>query len=112
MKNYKHIDLRGQLNGQRTRFTRARVSYRCSETLSDIKEELLDGIFFSLNGEYNDKPRHVQLRLVRQLVERRQAKAVHKIVGHTDSRLKASLVNAAYSQSMMSIEQAQHGIAC
>lgn len=88
-------------------FSTVYAHYLCDETLSDIKDELLDGMFFALGDEYSSKPHRVQLRLVRQLVERRQAKAVHKAVGHTGSRLGASLVNTAYRTTMRDIHRAQ-----
>lgn len=101
MKNSKKTTYRSKA------FSTIYAHYLCDETLSDLKDELLDGVFFALGGEYKSKPHHVQLRLVRKVVERRQAKAVHKAVGHTGSRLGASLVNAASSATMCDIRRAQ-----
>lgn len=46
-------------------------------TTDRIADEVLDGIFLSLNARNNEKSASEQTRLLRRIVEKRQAQAIH-----------------------------------
>ena len=51
-------------------------------TTKKIVAEVLDGIFLELNEKSQDKSLSVQNRILRRIVEKRQAQTVHRISGN------------------------------
>ena len=56
----------------------------CDITNRKIEIEVLDGILLNLNVRNQTKPTSVQYRILRRIVEKRQAQANHKKYGHTE----------------------------
>ena len=50
----------------------------CMRTTRKIADELFDGIFLNLNERNNKKSPNVQKRILRRIVEKRQAQAAHR----------------------------------
>lgn len=50
--------------------------------MTELKEELFDGILLCLKGINDKKSYPAQKRLVRRIVEKRMAQAVHHAMGH------------------------------
>lgn len=69
-------------------------------SLHDIKEDIFDGILISLSPRHKDKSINVQKRIIRRIVEKRQAQITHRYIGHTDD-LVASHIASAYSSKCM-----------
>ena len=79
-------------------------------TTKALKSELLDGLFISLNERNNSKSGSQQTRIVRRIVEKRQAQATHHKIGRTDnlyasnvSRKNASICMLAIRHQMFAI---------
>ena len=57
---------------------RKAVAYSaCRSTTDRIADEVLDGIFLNLRGSNSDKSASVQKRILRRIIEKRQAQAIH-----------------------------------
>lgn len=75
------------------KYKKASVNETCKRISSMIKEQLFDGIFLELNTRNADKSYSVQKRILRRVVEKRQAQQVHKKFGRTPNRLYSHLFN-------------------
>lgn len=61
-----------------TKSYRKAVAYSaCRSTTDRIADEVLDGIFLNFRGSSSDKSASVQKRILRRIVEKRQAQAIH-----------------------------------
>lgn len=83
--------------GSSKKYRRAAMREAYFSILSEIKEELFDGIFISLSPRYDNKSRMQQKRVVRRIVEKRQAQAAFKLYGHTEN-LQYAHEAASYSK--------------
>lgn len=70
-------------------------SYEC--TTRKIQAEVMDGLLLNLNERNSDKSLNVQLRLLRRIVEKRQAQALHQKSSHDKDRLslRATICNSS-----------------
>lgn len=66
---------------KKARYRKAAVAETFESTTKKIVDEVLDGIFLVLNRRNRDKSSSVQNRILRRIVEKRQAQAVHKMRG-------------------------------
>lgn len=60
------------------RYRKAATEELCNVTTNKIEIEVLDGILLNLNIRSKMKPSKVQDRILRRIVEKRQAQASHK----------------------------------
>lgn len=65
------------------RYRKAATEELCNVTINKIEIEVLDGIFLNLSIKSQVKPARVQDRILRRIVEKRQAQANHKKHGHS-----------------------------
>lgn len=73
-----------------------------------IESEVMDGIFLSLNERNHDKPMNVKLRLLRRIVEKRQAQANHEKSGRSNDR-QTNIVNIINtSKSLEKLDRRRH----
>ncbi|MCQ2349084.1 MAG: hypothetical protein MJZ98_01225 [Paludibacteraceae bacterium] len=77
-------------------------------TTNEIKEEVLDGIFFSLSDSYMSKSAKVQQRIVRRIVEKRVAQANHHSYGRSHDLFCAYQEQRNTSRCMESINRHRH----
>lgn len=70
-----------------------RETYRT--TTIRIETEVMDGVLLNLNDRNSDKPMNVQLRLLRRIVEKRQAQAYHNKNGRTNNRM-TTIINISH----------------
>ncbi|MCF0206456.1 MAG: hypothetical protein HUK15_03410 [Bacteroidales bacterium] len=78
------------------------------ETTQKIADETMDGIFIKLNDRNEDKSFAVKKRLLRRIVEKRQAQAMqHKCINN-HNRYKSSLVNTNTSRCMTHLTNLRH----
>lgn len=66
------------------RYRSASAKEVCNTITKKIEIEVLDGILLNLNIKSQAKPSSVQNRILRRIVEKRQAQAYHKKHGRTD----------------------------
>lgn len=88
------------------KYASARESNR--KIISDAKEVLYDGILLSLNHRNNDKSSSVQQRLLRRIIEKRQAQAIHRIAGRSQGRLVRRMTRAYSSRCMLKLYRYQN----
>jgi hypothetical protein len=86
--------------GNSMRYKRAAVREASSNSLDDIKEEAFDGILITLSSHNSSKSLNVLKRILRRIVEKRQAQIAHRYIGHTDD-LTASHLASVYSSKCM-----------
>ena len=67
---------------QKPRYRKAVTKEACRSTTKRIVDEVLDGIFLCLNEKSQEKSSRVQNRILRRIVEKRQAQTVHRISGN------------------------------
>ena len=66
------------------RYRSASAKEVCDVTTKKIETEVLDGIFLNLNSKSQSQSTKVQNRILRRIVEKRQAQANHKKNGRTE----------------------------
>ena len=101
--NKKASKIRKQLNeGWQTmersrKYRRARDFETYRSTTQKIEAEVMDGIFLNLSERNCDKSFNVQMRLLRRIVEKRQAQANHAKNGRSADR-KTNAVNTTLTR--------------
>ena len=69
---------------QKPRYRSASAKEVCNTITKKIEIEVLDGILLNLNIKSQTKPSSVQNRILRRIIEKRQAQASHKKYGRTE----------------------------
>lgn len=72
-------------------YKRAAIREATRNVEKRIKEETFDGFLLSLSEKYCYKSIAMQKRILRRIIEKRQAQAVHRYLGHGDDRLPETL---------------------
>lgn len=92
-------------------YRKAATEHLFDETTKKIEAELLDGIFLKLRTKNQMKSSHVQERMLRRIVEKRQAQVSHKTQGRSEdlSSLRATI--ACTSKCMARIWKSRHAVA-
>ena len=70
-----------------------------------IESEVLDGIFIKLNDRNEDKSYPVKKRILRRIVEKRQAQAANRKYGKYNAAFVAATIATNTSQCMAHIER-------
>ena len=93
-------------NGYRTRSAQE----SCIRTTHKIADELFDGIFLNLNEHNKNKSPNVQKRILRRIVEKRQAQAAHRNARKSDykSRFTAHMYRRNTGYCMYDLYRLQH----
>lgn len=65
------------------KYRKARSKEAWSNTCQRIAEEMLDGIFINLNGRHSEDSPSIQKKLMRRVIEKRQAQATFRKTGRT-----------------------------
>ena len=90
-------------NSQRYRSASAKVV--CDTVTKKIEVEVLDGILLKLNIKSQLKPTSVQNRILRRIVEKRQAQANHKKHGRTEDLASIHVSITSTSRCMETIRK-------
>ena len=80
------------------------------KTTDALKSELLDGLFITLNDRNNSKTDREQARLVRRIVEKRQAQAAHHKIGRTDDLYASKVSSGNASKCMLAIHKQMYAL--
>ena len=75
-----------------------------------IKEDILDGIFVELSERYQDKSWSVQKRVLRRIVEKRQAQANALVFGTCRGRFIAHENAKSTRRCIKSIDKERHAL--
>lgn len=85
---------------QKVSYKRALARESNEQIIKKAKDKLYDGIILELNERNSDKSQKMQHKILRRIIEKRQAQAVHKIIGHGED-LFASRLSNVYSRRCM-----------
>ena len=96
--------------GNSMRYKRAAVKEASWNSLDDIKIEVFDGILIALSPHNSGKSLNVQKRVLRRIVEKRQAQIAHRYIGHTDDLTASHIASAYISKNMKMLHQFQNCI--
>lgn len=91
----------------KTAYKKAAVKYYGAEATYKIENEFFDGIFISLKERHDEKSYRERKRMLRRIVEKRQAQMTHKYVGRTPDRLATYLSRQSTGKSMRTIHKYQ-----
>lgn len=106
----KNIAKRWAIVGNSMRYKRAAVREASRNSLDDIKEEAFDGILIALSPHNSGKSLNVQKRVLRRIVEKRQAQIAHRYIGHTDDLTASHLASVYSSKCIKMLRQYQNCI--
>ena len=91
--------------GAGNKYRKAAVGESRSRMTSEIKENLINGTIFDLCEKNSMKRDNVQKRILRRIVEKRQAQASHRRTGHTQDLFASHLVRECCSKCMEEINR-------
>lgn len=86
-----------------SRYRSASAREVCDTITKKIEIEVLDGILLNLSIKSQTKPSSVQNRILRRIVEKRQAQANHKKHGRTDDLTSIHISITSTSRCMEAI---------
>lgn len=86
--------------GKTHKYMDAATTESCDVLTQRIEDELFDGILLSLNERCSLKPYREQMRVLRRIVEKRQAQAIHQRVGRRTDGYARHLCRSNASRSM------------
>lgn len=90
------------------RYRKAVAEELCNVTTNKIEIEVLDGILLNLNIRNQVKPSRVQDRILRRIVEKRQAQASHKKHGRSKDLTTVHITLTCTSKCMEDIRKKRH----
>ena len=88
-----------------SRYRSASAKEVCDTITKKIEVEVLDGILLNLNIKSQAKPASVQNRILRRIVEKRQAQANHKKYGRTEDLTSVHVSITSTSHCMEAIRK-------
>lgn len=88
-----------------TRYRSASTRKTCDITTRKIEVEMMDGILLNLNVRNQTKPTSVQYRILRRIVEKRQAQASHKKDGRTEFLTSIHISISTTSRCMQAVHK-------
>ena len=90
------------------RYRKAAAEELCNVTTNKIEIEVLNGILLNLNNRSQVKPSRVQDRILRRIVEKRQAQASHKKHGRSEDLTTVHITLTCTSKCMEDIRKKRH----
>ena len=88
------------LVAQSVKYRKATVKESCNRLTQILEEELFDGILLNLSGRNGMKSYTCQKRILRRIVEKRQAQSAHRLAGRSDNMFTRQLQRYCTSQSL------------
>lgn len=89
------------------KYQKAATNESCHRATQQIEEELFDGVLLSLRDKNSVKSYSEQKRILRRIVEKRQAQQTHRKVGRTESRFTNHMLRQCASKSMNELKRYQ-----
>ena len=93
--------------GRTESYRNAAVKAVCRRTTQLLEEELYDGILLNLRCGDDRQSANVQRRLLRRIVEKRQAQAAHRLTGRSADRWATRQWQRSTSWSMAALHRHQ-----
>lgn len=88
------------LVAQSVKYRKATVKESCNRLTQILEEELFDGILLNLSGRNGMKSYTCQKRILRRIVEKRQAQSAHRLAGRSGNMFTRQLQRYCTSQSL------------
>ena len=82
------------------KYRKAAAKESCDRLTLLLEEELFDGMFLNLSGRNGMKSYSCQKRILRRIVEKRQAQSAHRLAGRSGNRFTKQLQHYCASQSL------------
>ena len=89
------------------RYRKAAAKESCERLTQILEEELFDGILLNLSGRNGMKSYNCQKRILRRIVEKRQAQKAHRLVGRSCNMFTKQLLRDCSSQSLSCLQRYQ-----
>ena len=89
------------------RYRKAAAKESCERLTQILEEELFDGILLNLSGRNGMKSYNCQKRILRRIVEKRQAQKAHRLVGRSCNMFTKQLLRYCSSQSLSCLQRYQ-----
>lgn len=94
-----------QLLQESRRYRKAATREMCNAVTQRIEIEILDGIFLNLNSRNRGKSSNVQNRILRRIVEKRQAQANHVKNGRSNDLTSIRIAMTCTSKCLSDIKR-------
>jgi len=107
MKYHKKLNQRWSYVEKQHPYRYAVIKNTYNDEETKIKDNCLDGILLSLNTRSRGKSLRVQYRILRRIVNKRMAQAIHKKNGRSGDRLYQHLSTAYTSKCMKALRNIQ-----
>lgn len=101
-KTAKEVDAWGKVSHSK-KYRKAVAKDLCQGVAAEVIEECLDGVCLNLSDEISMRSDAAQKRILRRIVEKRQAQANHRKLGRTGNLFAAYLEKACCSNSLTEI---------
>lgn len=95
------------LVAQGIKYRKAAVKESCDRLTQIMEEELFDGILLNLSGRNGMRSHTCQKRILRRIVEKRQAQSAHRLAGRSGNMFTKQLQRYCASQSLDSLKRYQ-----
>ena len=89
------------------KYQKAAAKESCDCLTQMLKTELFDGILLNLSERNGVKSYSCQKRILRRIVEKRQAQSVHRQVGRSDDRFAKQIQRQCVSKSWSHLQSYQ-----
>ena len=89
------------------KYKKAAIKESCDRLTLIMEEELFDGILLNLHGRNGMKSYSCQKRILRRIVEKRQAQSAHRLVGKSDNRFAKQMQLHCASRSLKQLQHYQ-----
>ena len=88
-------------------YQKAAVREGCNNITATIEEECFDGILLHLSSRSESKSYNSQKRILRRIVEKRQAQSIHRTIGRTTDRFSTHMKVRSISSSVSELRRSQ-----
>jgi hypothetical protein len=89
------------------KYRKAAAKESCDRLTLLLEEELFDGILFNLSGRNGMKSYACQKRILRRIVEKRQAQKTYRRIGRTENRYANYILRECTIKSMNDLQHYQ-----
>lgn len=89
-----------ELVARGVKYRKAAAKESCGRLTQILEEELFDGILFNLSGRNGMKSYACQKRILRRIVEKRQAQKTYRRIGRTENRYANHILRECTSKSI------------
>jgi len=96
-----------ELVARGVKYRKAAAKESCGRLTQIMEDELFDGILLNLSGRNSMKSYTCQKRILRRIVEKRQAQKAYRRIGRTESRYANYILRECTNKSMNDLQHYQ-----